>query len=144
MEQFPRIVAIDYGKKRVGVAVSDPLRLFAQNYGTWTPQEVLDRIRQLRDLHGISRFIVGWPLMEDGSEGEAVRFVQSFAARLQRAFPDVPIIRWDERYTSEMAKDVIRSLSLPKKARRDKGRVDATAASIMLQEYLDTSRSTEV
>ena len=134
----PRIVAIDYGTKRVGIAVADPLRLFAQPYGTFTQQEAVARIRALHADEGIATIVIGWPLMEGGEEGVATQRVQQYINRLRNALPGVEIVKWDERYTSLLAKEQIYASGGTRKRRADKRRVDAAAAGIILQEYLDS------
>ncbi len=133
----PRLVAVDYGKKRVGLAVADPLRIFARPFGTFAPGEAVAALQRLHADEGIETLVVGWPLLPDGSEGEATTWVQAFIERLRAALPGVEIVRWDERYTSVRAKEAIRAAGARRKARRDKARVDAAAAAILLQEYLD-------
>lgn len=137
MEHRPRAVGIDYGTKRVGLAVSDPLRLFAQPIGTIGPDEVLDRLEALRREHAIDIFVVGWPLSPEGGDATAIRMVQPFINRLQRRFPGVRIITWDERYSSERARHILLEAGAPRRARRDKDRLNAAAAAVILQEYLD-------
>ncbi|WP_457654264.1 Holliday junction resolvase RuvX [Rhodocaloribacter sp.] len=134
---LPRIVAVDYGKKRVGLAVADPLRIFARPFGTFAPEEAVAALQRLHADEGIETLVVGWPLLPDGSEGEATVWVQAFIERLRAALPGVAIVRWDERYTSVRAKEAIRAAGARRKARRDKARVDAAAAAVLLQEYLD-------
>lgn len=133
----PRIVAVDYGKKRVGLAVADPLRLFSRPLGTYDPDGAIDALRQLYEAEGLAVIVVGWPLTLDGEEGEATRFVQPYVNRLRNAFKGVEIVKWDERFSSERAKAAILEAGVRRKARREKGRVDAAAAAIILQEYLD-------
>ncbi|GIV59300.1 Holliday junction resolvase RuvX [Rhodocaloribacter litoris] len=133
----PRIVAVDYGTKRVGLAVADPLRLFARPFGTYGPSEAVAVLRQLRAEEGIEVIVVGWPLLPDGTEGAATRRVRQYINRLRNALPGVEIVTWDERYTSEMARQAIREAGARRKARRDRARVDAAAAAVILQEYLD-------
>lgn len=133
-----RIVAIDYGTKRVGIALADPLRLFAQPYGTFTQQEAVARILALHADEGIATIVIGWPLMEDGEEGVATQRVQQYINRLRNALPGVEIVKWDERYTSLLAKEQIYASGGTRKRRADKHRVDAAAAGIILQEYLDS------
>ena len=135
-----RIVGIDYGTKRVGLALADPLQLFAQPFGTHSPDAAVAVLRELHEGEGIAVVVIGWPLQEDGAEGPATERVQQFANRLRNALPGIAIVRWDERYTSELAKRQIASGGGSRKARRAKGRVDAAAAGIILQEYLDGQR----
>lgn len=135
-----RIVAVDYGTKRVGIAIADPLRLFAQPFGTFAPEEALARLRRLDAEEGVAVVVVGWPLTEAGQTGPATERVQQYIARLRKTLPGTEIIRWDERYTSELAKTHIYASGGTRKRRADKGRVDAAAAGIILQEYLDAQR----
>lgn len=137
MERTPRVVAIDYGTKRVGLAVSDPLKLFARPVDTCGPDEVLDRLGTIDDQLGIDTFVVGWPLRIDGDVSTAAAMVQPFIDRLQRRFPDVRVVRWDERFSSERAKRALYDAGVSRKARRSKDRVNAAAAAVLLQEYLD-------
>lgn len=134
----PRIVAVDYGTKRVGVAVADPLRLFAQPFGTFPPDAAVEALHTLRAEDGIETIVVGWPLTPDGEEGKAVERVRPYFNRLRNAFSGTEVIAWDERYSSERAKEAIRATGAGRKARRDKERVDRAAAAIILQEYLDS------
>ncbi|PSQ96134.1 MAG: Holliday junction resolvase RuvX [Bacteroidetes bacterium SW_9_63_38] len=133
-----RIVGADVGTKRVGLATSDPLRLFAQVEGTYPPDEALDTIASLNDEEGIEVIVVGWPLTEAGEEGEATEMVEGFVERLCETLGPVPVERRDERYTSEMAKDLLRRAGVSQPGRYDKGRVDAAAAAVILQDYLDS------
>ena len=133
----PRIVAVDYGTKRVGVAVADPLRLFAQPFGTFSQAEAVEQLRRLQAEDGLAVIVLGWPLTETGEEGKATARVQQYANRLRNALPGVEIVKWDERYTSELAKEKLREAG----GRHTKGRVDAAAAGVILQEYLDSQSS---
>lgn len=137
LDDPPRLVGVDVGTKRVGVATSDPLRLFAKPHGTFAPDDALDELKALADGDGIERLVIGWPLTEKGEEGEAVEMVAAFVERVQEVLPNLPIARRDERYTSERAKDLLRRAGVSQPGRYDKGRVDAAAAAVILQEYLD-------
>ena len=132
-----RLVGVDVGTKRVGVAVADPLRLFAKPRGTYSPTEALSVLREIRDEDGIETVVVGWPLTEAGTEEEATEMVQSYVARIREALGEVHVVREDERYTSEIAKDLLRRAGVSQPGRYDKGRVDAAAAAVILQGYLD-------
>jgi putative Holliday junction resolvase len=128
---------VDVGTKRVGIAVADPLGLFATPHDTCAPDEALDALRTLDEEEGITTIVVGWPLTEDGEEGEATEMVQAFVERMEEALGAVDVVRRDERYTSEMAKDLLRRAGVSQPGRYDKGRVDAAAAAVILQGYLD-------
>ena len=133
-----RIVAVDYGTRRVGLAIADPLRVFAQPLATDSPTKAVLRLKALHQKETIGVVVVGWPLMEDGSEGEATRRVNAYIRRLRAVLPSVEIVRWDERYTTEEARDRLRGRLKP----GEKGRVDMAAAGIILQEYLDARETT--
>jgi len=132
-----RVVGVDVGTKRVGVAVADPLHLFARPHGTYTPDEALDALRSLQEEAGIERIIVGWPLTEDGAAEDATEMVQAYVDRIRETLGTVEVVREDERYTSEIAKDLLREAGVSQPGRYDKGRVDAAAAAVILQGYLN-------
>jgi putative Holliday junction resolvase len=133
-----RIVGVDVGTQRVGVAKSDPLRLFAQAEGTYPPDEALSVLQAMAEEEGIARIVVGWPLTEAGEEGEATEMVAAYEERLREALgAAVPLERRDERFTSELAKDLLRRAGVSQPGRYDRGRVDAAAAAVILQDYLD-------
>lgn len=136
----PRIVAVDYGTKRVGLAVADPTRLFAHPMGAFTQRGAVEQLKRLHAAHGIDTVVVGWPLTLEGEEGVATERVQQYVNRLRNALPDtVRIVKRDERFTSEMAKDALRDAGARRTGRpeEDRGRVDAAAAALILQDYLD-------
>ncbi|MEF8815907.1 MAG: Holliday junction resolvase RuvX [Salinibacter sp.] len=132
-----RVVGVDVGTKRVGVAVADPLRLFARPHGTYAPEEALDELRTLRAEDGIDRVVVGWPLTEEGAAEEATEMVEAYVDRIRDTLGTVEVVREDERYTSEIAKDLLREAGVSQPGRYDKGRVDAAAAAVILQGYLN-------
>ena len=138
LESDARIVGVDVGTKRVGVAVADPLQLFAQPRDTYTPDEALDVLRKIRDEEGLETIVVGWPLTEAGTAEEATEMVESYVERIREAVGEVHVVREDERYTSEIAKDLLRRAGVSQPGRYDKGRVDAAAAAVILQDYLDS------
>ena len=135
----PRIVGVDYGTVRVGLAVADPLGLTAQPHGTYPPDTALEELQRIQENEGLGTIIIGWPLTEAGREEEAVERVREYVNRINKALPDVEVVRWDERYTSELAKRKIAEAGPRKGTRHKKGRVDAAAAAIILQEYLDNN-----
>ncbi len=96
MPPLPRIVAVDYGTKRVGLALADPLRLFAQPYGTFSQDEALARLRTPHAEQGLAVIVVGWPLTEAGEEGAATQRVQQYINRLRKALPGVALVKWDD------------------------------------------------
>ena len=134
-----RVVGIDFGTQRVGLAVADPLRLFAQPQGTVPPEDVVPRLEEIAAADGLAVLVVGWPLLPSGEEGEATERVAAFIETLEGAFPEVDIVRRDERHTSEMAKDAIREVGERRSGKPlfEEGRVDAAAAALILQDWLD-------
>ncbi len=131
-----RIAAVDYGRKRVGIALSDPLRLFARPVGAFSPRAALDFLTTIRDTDGLSLVVLGWPLDQDGNEGAAVEMVRPFLKRIEALLPQTPIVLQDERYTSEEAKSRIHAAGRWQQARHDKGQIDAEAACVLLEDYL--------
>ncbi len=128
-----RIVAIDYGTRRVGLALADPLHRFAQPYGTFNQDEAVQRLKDMHEREGLGTIVVGWPLLDSGAEGAAAGRVQQYINRLRKVLPGVCFEKWDEGYTSEEAKD-----RLAQSGRRvTRERIDTAAAGIILQEYLD-------
>jgi putative Holliday junction resolvase len=139
----PRLVGVDFGLQRVGIAVADPLRIFATPLGTFGRKEAIKRLVDLHAAEVIETIVLGWPVLLDGSEGETTRLVSKFQRQLEGALPDVSIVRLDERYTSKMARRAIHEAGGKRSAREKKGRVDAAAAAILLQSYLDAGRGSE-
>lgn len=137
-----RVAAVDYGTRRVGIAVSDPLGMFAQPVGAFSPDDAVGVLRDLVSEQNVGTVVVGWPLLEDGSEGKAVDRVRPYLRRLRNALPGISILRWDERYSSRRASETLVAAGVPRGARREKGRLDQAAAAIILQEYLDDRSET--
>jgi putative Holliday junction resolvase len=138
-EPIRRIAGVDYGAKRVGIALSDPLRLFAQPHGT--PGEALTELARIHADMGLEAVVVGWPLDDRGDDARAIARVGPFLGRLRKLLPDVVVDTLDERESSRRAVAALVEAGVRKSARREKGRVDAAAASIILQDYLDDLRA---
>lgn len=135
---LPRIVGVDFGLARVGIAVADPLRIFATPLGTFSRKEALITLTEIRDREGIELIVLGWPVKLDGTEGETVALVRKFERQLEGALPGVRVVRLDERYTSKIAKQSIVDGGGKRSKRQRKGRLDAAAAAVLLQDYLDS------
>lgn len=131
-----RIVAVDYGARRVGLAMADPLELFAQPVGTVSPGEALVRLAALDAEHGIATLVVGWPLDDAGDDARAVARVGPFIGRARRAVPGAEIVRVDETESSRRAMRELVASGVRKKARGRKGALDAAAACVILEDYL--------
>lgn len=134
-----RILAIDYGKKRTGIAVTDPLQIIASGLTTINSHELLAFLKKYFAAENVELVIIGMPLNLDDTETHATPIVKAVIKKLQKEFPEMPIKEVDERFTSKMAKDAMLQMGLKKKDRRDKKLVDEIAAAIMLQEYMDAN-----
>ena len=139
MQEYARLIGIDVGKKRVGIARTDLLKTIASPVGTFPPHQVISELKSISQTNTIEKFIIGWPLSTNGEEGSATEMVDKFIKKLHNAFPDIEIIKVDERYTSNKARELMIEAGIPKKKRQEKGRVDRIAAAIILQNYLDTN-----
>lgn len=133
-----RILAIDYGTKRVGLALTDPLLTFAYPFKTLINDKNLwKQLKLIMYEKGISKIILGYPIREDGKESILIPKINKFKEKLQKLFK-VDIILWDEVYTSRIAEKRILETQTKKKNRRNKKLIDSNAAAIMLQEYIDS------
>ncbi|OSZ80355.1 Holliday junction resolvase RuvX [Chitinophagaceae bacterium IBVUCB2] len=133
---MPRILCIDYGLKRTGIAVTDPLQIIATGLTTLHSKELIPFLKDYFTKEPVERIIIGWPTNWDDSATHATPLVEKMIKELQKNFPQMPITKVDERYTSKMAKDAMLEMGLKKMQRRNKALVDEIAATIMLQEYL--------
>lgn len=133
-----RIVAIDYGGKRTGIAVTDPLQIIATGLATIDSKELIPYLKKYCEEEAVELMIIGLPVNWDDSDTHATPLVKAAIKKLKKKFPDMPIKTVDERYTSKMAKDAMLEMGMKKKDRRVKGNVDVIAATIMLQEYLQS------
>lgn len=132
-----RLVALDYGRKRTGIAVTDPLQLIASGLTTVATHELLDFLKKYHAEEKVVRFIVGEPKQMNNSPSESEMFITPFLNRLKKTFPDIPIERQDERFTSKMALQTMIDSGLNKKQRQNKALVDEISATIILQAYLN-------
>lgn len=139
MQKYSRLVGIDVGTKRIGIAQTDLLKTFASPVGTFSPEETLHQLKKITEQAPVDTFIVGWPLTSAGDEGKATERVQQFINKLHKTFPEIGIIKVDERHTSTQAMDVMVKAGVPKKKRREKERVDRIAAALILERYLETN-----
>ncbi|MFC4261828.1 Holliday junction resolvase RuvX [Ferruginibacter yonginensis] len=134
-----RILAIDYGKKRTGIAVTDPLQIIATGLTTIPSHELIAFLKNYFVSEQVELIIIGLPVNWDESDTHGTQPARDAIKRLQKAFPAMPIKTVDERYTSKMAKDAMLEMGLKKMQRRDKKLVDEIAATIMLQEYMQSN-----
>ena len=132
-----KIVAIDYGTKRVGLAATDDLQMIALPLQTVASAELMLFLKNYVAQEQVSKFVVGLPLQTSGEFSQSYSGVKAFVAQLQKVFQHIPIEMHDERYTSKMASAAIAQSSLSKQKRRSKALIDGVAAVILLQSYLE-------
>lgn len=137
-----RIIGIDYGRKRIGLAVSDPLRIFASPLETVQSAKIIEYLKSYSAGERIVRFVVGYPINMNGKPSEAAADVDIFLKQLAKAFPDVPVTLEDERFTSVLAHRAMIDGGMKASDRRDKASVDKISAAIILQGYLDRTGDT--
>ena len=133
---MPRIISIDYGAKRTGLAVTDPLQIIATGLTTVESKQLIPFLKDYFAKEEVELIIIGEPKNWDDTDTHATALVEKIIKQLQKNFPAIPIKKVDERYTSKMAKDAMLEMGLKKMQRRNKKLVDEIAATIMLQEYL--------
>ena len=137
-----RIIGIDYGRKRIGIAVSDPLRIFASPLETVQSAKIIEYLKSYSAGERIVRFVVGYPINMNGKPSEAAADVDIFLKQLAKDFPDVPVTLEDERFTSVLAHRAMIDGGMKASDRRDKASVDKISAAIILQGYLDRTGDT--
>lgn len=131
-----RILAIDYGQKRVGLAVTDPLKIAANGLDTVPVHEIFSYLKQYTAKEDVEKFVVGLPKQMDGTDSDSMQYIRPFVAGLRKQFPEIEIVYVDERFTSIMAHNAMLEAGLKKKDRQNKALVDKIAATIILQTYL--------
>jgi putative Holliday junction resolvase len=131
-----RILCIDYGKKRSGIAVTDPLQIIATGLDTIDTPSLIYWLKQYFKSEEVILVLVGYPLALDNSATDATPLVDKFLKNFKQVFPNKEIITVDEQYTSKMASDAMISMGMKKKDRQNKGAIDELSATIMLQEYI--------
>jgi putative holliday junction resolvase len=135
---LPRILSIDYGRKRTGLAVTDPLQIIASGLATVESKQLIPFLKDYFQKEPVELIIIGEPKNLDDSDTHATPLVEAFIKELQKNFPQIPVKRVDERFTSKMAKDAMLDMGMKKMQRRNKALVDEIAATILLQEYMRT------
>ena len=131
-----RVMAIDYGAKRVGLAVTDPLKIIATALTTVENKDAINFIKTYIVTEQVEKFLIGYPTDLRGNATHATPYVEKFITQLQKHFPSIPVEKWDETYTSKMAMQTLVASGVKKKQRRDKKLFDQISATIILQEYL--------
>lgn len=137
---LPRILSIDYGSKRTGLAVTDPLKIIATGLTGVHTKDLENFLARYFQKEEVEEVIIGHPTNWDDSDTHATPLVQAFINRFKKVFPNIPIVKVDERYTSKLAVQSMVESGMKKKNRQNKNLVDEIAATIMLQEYLNNIR----
>ena len=137
-EDLGRIVGIDYGRKRVGVAITDPLQIVAQGITTVNSAEIIEYLKNYFVKEQVDLVVVGYPRQMNNMPSDGARFVQEFLNRMKKVFPEMPLITVDERFTSKIATRAILDSGAKKSDRMNKELVDMVSASIILQSYLES------
>ena len=137
-----RIIAIDYGQKKVGFAVTDELQICANGLETVHVSKAFDFLKDYVSREKVDVIVVGDPRKMDNSQSDSARCIEPFVNRVRKEIPDIPLVRMDERFTSKMAFQTMIDAGLGKKARQNKELVDKISATIILQSYLLTKELT--
>ena len=132
-----RVLSIDYGVRRTGIAVTDPLQIIANGLTTVETRELLKFLQDYVKREPVERFVVGLPRQTNGQDSDNLPRVRSFVGQLQKALPDIPVEWWDERYTSVLAHQTMLASGIGRKARQNKALVDEISACIILQGWLE-------
>ena len=133
-----RILAIDYGTRRTGIAVSDPLQIIAGGLTTLDTRELEKWLAEYVPANDVTTIVLGKPTQMNGAPPETMRFIEPLAGRLRHAYPDKQVVLYDERFTSVLAHRTMLESGIGKQARRDKALVDRISATIILQSYMDS------
>ncbi len=136
IHRMGRILAIDFGKKRTGIAVTDELQIIASGLTTVATDDLLSFLQEYIRKEKVELFVIGEPKQMNNTESESEQYIQPFLTSLQQKFPSIPVERVDERFTSKMAFQTMIDSGLNKKQRRNKALVDEISATIILQSYL--------
>lgn len=133
-----RILAIDYGKKRVGIAVTDPLKIIANALTTVPTSDVFTFLAEYFAKEQVEKIVIGLPKQMNNQPSESMPLIQQFVARFKRAYPEIPVQMVDERFTSKLAVQSMVMGGVKKKDRQNKAMVDTVSATIILQSYLES------
>lgn len=133
-----RILAIDYGRKRTGIAVSDPLQIIANGLCTMSSVEVLDFLSGYIPTENVETIVIGYPKTLNNTPSQSLKYINPFLKKMEKKFPNINIIQFDERFTSRMAFQTMIDSGIGKTKRKNKSLVDKISATIILQNYMET------
>lgn len=134
---MPRVIAFDYGTKRIGIAVTDPMQIIATGLDTVHPNQIIDYLKKYLLAEQVERFVVGEPKQMDNTPSQSAMHVKGFVNLLKKNFPQIPVEMLDERFTSKMASAAIAQSGMSKKNRQSKELVDTVSAVILLQSWME-------
>ena len=137
-KQMGRIVAIDYGQKRVGIAVTDTLQLIANGLTTVSPDTIFSFLEAYTQKEKVDEFIVGLPKQMNNEPSESMKYITPFVTGLKKKYPNTPVLFVDERFTSKLAQQTMLDSGINKKSRQNKALIDQISATIILQSYLES------
>ncbi len=132
-----RVLAFDYGTKRIGIAVTDPLQIIATGLDTIHPKDIIEYLKKYLSTEQVELFVVGEPRQMNGSPSQSAPHIKGFITTLNKNFPEIPVEQIDERFTSKMASAVVAQSGFKKTDRQNKERLDTISATIILQTYLE-------
>jgi len=135
-----RILAIDYGRKRCGIAVTDPSKIIANGLETVPTHTLFEYLEKYMQAEDVELIVMGYPTQTNGVESESMRYIKPFVNRLKNKYPDLPVSWVDERFTSKIAFQAMLDGGVKKKERQNKALVDKVSATIILQTYLEQNR----
>jgi len=139
-----RILAIDYGQKRVGLAVTDEMQIIATGLDTVHVKDIMQYLKDYVAREKVECFVVGLPVQMNNKPSDAQRFIEPFVKQLKKQFRDIPVDRFDERFTSNLAHDTMLTAGLKKKDRQNKALVDKISATLILQSYLHSKSNNRI
>ena len=132
-----RILAIDYGRKKSGIAVTDPMQIIANGLTTVPSHELFDFLVKYMQEEDVEKIVMGYPTQTSGEVSESMKYIEPFVNRLKKSFPNLPVEWVDERFTSKLAFQAMIDGGMKKKSRQDKAMIDKVSATIILQTYLE-------
>ena len=135
-----RIIGIDYGRKRTGIAVTDPLKIIANGLATVPSHTVVEFLQNYMKTETVEKIVVGLPKQLNGNPSESMQYITPFLNRLKKVIPNVPVVMYDERFTSTLAHKAMIDGGMKKKDRQNKEIVDTIAATIILNDFLQSNQ----
>ena len=140
LQNMGRIIGIDFGRKRTGIAVTDPLKIVANGLTTVPSHTVVDFLVKYIEMENVEKIVVGLPKQLNGQPSESMQYITPFLNRLKKVLPQIPVVMYDERFTSTLAHKAMLDGGMKKKDRQNKEIVDTIAATIILNDYLQSNQ----